>query len=361
MRSLSVDERNSLMTPVRRRCIGAMVAVALGPSCAVQTPSAESNGAESAPDTEARTLSRTLRRAPTSDACVAGEIFCQTADIERPTGCGSGARALNPAAATTISARGDITCALTAGGAVRCWGRNDAGQLGSGVLEDSSVPVEVVGLSSGVVAVSAGCAILFDGSVKCWGANSWGELGNNSTIDSHVPVDVVGMASGARAVSVGGTHACVVTATGGVECWGSNGWGEIGDGSHVGTIVPVGVVGLSHGVQAVSAGSGHTCAVVGAGAVKCWGGNHKGQLGNDWISAEKFTPVDVVRLSSGIFAISAGLMHTCAVTAAGMVKCWGRDQGGLLDDGTPDNIGVPFDVAGISSVVAISAGRNFNF
>jgi alpha-tubulin suppressor-like RCC1 family protein len=127
-----------------------------------------------------------------------------------------------------------FTCAVVAGG-VKCWGRNTDGEVGDGTTTERHLPVAVVGLSSGVASVSAGvyhaCAVTSAGGVKCWGDNLYGELGNNSTNESHVPVDVAGLASGVLSVSAGRYSTCAVTAAGGVKCWGKNLYGQLGNNS----------------------------------------------------------------------------------------------------------------------------------
>ena len=243
------------------------------------------------------------------------------------------------------------TCAVTAAGAVECWGDNSHGQLGDGTTTTRLTPVDVVGLSSSVVAVSAGsghtCALTAAGAVKCWGDGSQGQIGNDAFRYSSVPVDVVGLWSGVVAVSAGSSFTCAVTAAGAVKCWGYNGYGELGIGSSAWrSSVPRDVVGLSSGVVAVSAGSAHACAVTDAGAVECWGRGHRGQLGNDTLAEKSREPVDVVGLSSGVVTVSAGSVHTCALTTAGAVRCWGSNRAGALGDGAPTRRRVTVDVIG---------------
>ena len=262
------------------------------------------------------------------------------------------------------------TCALTAAGGVKCWGYNNAGRLGNGKTADSSAPVGVIGLTSGVVAVSAGgghtCAVTDAAGVECWGRNEYGQLGNGSTAYSSAPVDVIGLSSGVAAISAGWNHTCVVTAVGGAKCWGQGVFGQLGDGTMTDSSAPVDVSGLSGGVAAVSAGGGHTCALTVAGGVKCWGYNNDGQLGNGTMSGPEScfagvacskTPVNVSGLTSGVAAVSAGATYTCVVTAAGGVKCWGYNDAGQLGNGTAAASSMPTDVVGLTTgAAAVSAG-----
>jgi len=253
------------------------------------------------------------------------------------------------------------SCALFDFGAVKCWGDNSFSQLGDGTTTNSTTPVDVTGLSSGVATISSGyrhsCAVLDSGAVKCWGNNSWGQLGDGSTTDSTTPVEVTGLSSGVAAISSGSSHTCALLNSGAIRCWGHNVLGQLGDGSTTNRNTPVDVTGLSSGVAAISLGNGHTCVLLISGAVKCWGFNISGQLG-DGTTTSRNTPVDVIGLSSGVAAISSGSSHTCALLNSGAIRCWGYNISGRLGDGTTTNRNTPVDVIGLSSgVAAISAGN----
>jgi len=246
-----------------------------------------------------------------------------------------------------FTAGGYHTCARTSGGGVKCWGRNDYGQLGDGTTTNRTTPVDVSGLASGISAIAAGywhtCALTAGGGVKCWGGNWWGQLGDGTTNNRRTPVDVSGLANGVSAIAAGHWHTCALTAGGGVKCWGLNGDGQLGDGTTNNRRTPVDVSGLANGVSAIAAGGGHTCALTSEGGVKCWGRNDYGQLG-DGTTVRRLTPVSVSGLASGVSAITAGEDHTCALTAVGGVKCWGWNIFGQLGDGTTTDRHMPVDV-----------------
>jgi alpha-tubulin suppressor-like RCC1 family protein len=255
-----------------------------------------------------------------------------------------------------IAIGGSHSCALTEDGDVKCWGRNVVGQLGSGTLFEWSRAVDVVGLGSGAVAITAGsnhtCALTTAGGVKCWGLGRFGQLGDGSSTDQPTPVDVAGLDSGVIAVAAGGLHTCAVTAGGGVKCWGLNDNGQLGNGSNLSSGIPVDVPDLPSGVAAIAAGGLHTCAVTVGGGVKCWGWNDYGQLGNDTFTSSN-TPVDVVGLAGTVDTIAAGNAHTCAVITGGGLQCWGANaQRGQVGDGSTADRQVPVDVVGLASGVS---------
>ena len=252
------------------------------------------------------------------------------------------------------------TCAMGIGGAMLCWGDNVYGQLGDGTSEERWMPVGVVGLGGSARSIAAGgshsCAATTAGAAKCWAYNYHGQIGDGTDTDRDLPTPVSGLASGVQAVATGMIHSCALTSGGGVKCWGANGFGQLGDGSDVERRVPVSVSGLASGVQAIATGGEHTCALTGAGGVKCWGNNDYGQLGNGTIDIQ-YTPVDVSGLGSGVIEISAGRFHTCAVTSGGGVKCWGINEDGELGDGSFDERHTPVNVSGLASGIAeVAAG-----
>lgn len=213
---------------------------------------------------------------------------------------------------TSLTVENNFACALTTSGGVKCWGSNFKGELGDGTFNRRTTAVDVVGLSSGVSSVhtSTGntCALTTSGGVKCWGNNIFGQLGNGTNTNSSTPVNVVGLTSGVRSIAVATSHACALMNTGGVKCWGDNTHGQLGDGTNFDRNAPVNVFGLSSGVSKVivfdsgliasesSEFFNHpsTCALTTVGGIKCWGRNSAGQLG-DGTTTNRRTPVDVIK------------------------------------------------------------------
>lgn len=268
--------------------------------------------------------------------------------------------------APSAVACGDTSTCAVIGGKVKCWGKNDTGQLGNGTTKDSATPVDVTDISDAVsVAIGANhaCALTKSGGVACWGYGVDGRLGNGQKASSPVPVQVTGLATGVTAITASWNHTCALLTNGKVQCWGSNDQGQLGtdlkdvnDHPPAQSALPIDVDNLEP-ASAISAGWFFTCAVTKSGAARCWGHNDRGQLGNgDELNRPKPTPVS--GLDSGVAAIALGQNHACALLTAGTVRCWGFNEWGLL--GRPgDASDVPVNVAGLpSSVDALRVGAS---
>ena len=248
-----------------------------------------------------------------------------------------------------ISAGGVHTCLLATPGEVACWGSNASGLLGNGTMIDqSTTPVDVNGLVDGAAGISAGffhtCAVTEVGGVMCWGNNFIGQIGDGTTFDRSLATNVCADAAcltplrGIAAIAVGSSHTCALTTTSSVKCWGANGGGQLGNGT-INHSYPVEVcsdeacTGSLTGVAAVATGGSHSCALTTDGGVLCWGGNNSGQLG-DGTTENRSYPVAVSGLDSGVIAITAAGIHSCALLAGGTVQCWGSNEFGQLGNGT---------------------------
>ena len=344
---LGDGSRTDALTPVTVRGLSGVVSVAAGYS----NPS-------------------TNRSAHTCAVKGGGRVWCWGTNYVGQLGDGSLVDSLTPVMvvgltnAVSVSAgsnpggqSGVHTCAVTADGLVQCWGENESGQLGAVRAQDELTPVTVADLSD-AIAVSAGgmhtCALRSGGRVQCWGDNSSDGMpnGDGSTTNALKPVTVSGL-SGAVAVSAGSGHSCALTNDGGAQCWGRSGQGQLGDGSTTNALTPVSVHGLS-GAVSVSSGNSHSCAVKSEGHVRCWGLNLSGQLG-DGSTRIAWAPVTVSGLSDAV-AVSAAGNHSCAVTGFGRVQCWGDNEYGQLGDGSRTDALTPVTVSGLSDTVAVSAG-----
>jgi alpha-tubulin suppressor-like RCC1 family protein/pimeloyl-ACP methyl ester carboxylesterase len=268
--------------------------------------------------------------------------------------------------ATGIGLGSMHSCARLSDSTLKCWGYNDSGQLGNGesggLLTYSSTPVAVTGVT-GAVEVSGGgaalagsftCALLSSGAVQCWGANADGELGVGTASVRALPVLVQPTTLNLATDVVGGAdYTCVLWNTGAVKCWGQNGSGQLGNGTTTSSGNPVDVIGITN-ATALSAGYGHTCARLADSTVKCWGENSSGQLGNG-NTTDASTPVAVSGISSAT-GIGLGSRHSCARLGDSTLRCWGRNANGELGNGSTTNSSTPVTVSGISDAAAVFGG-----
>ena len=246
--------------------------------------------------------------------------------------------------AVEVAAGPDHTCAITGAGTVKCWGANPSGQLGTGGgPADVALPADVSGIDSGATAVSAGwthtCAVV-SGEVRCWGSNGTGQLGNGSTTPSATPVAVT-LPAAAIAVATGELHTCALLAGGAVHCWGANGFGQLGIGAPTAPqLAPGEAVALPGAASAIAGGRTHACAILAAGgALYCWGTDADGQVGDGGPQTNvQATPAAVVTQAGPALAnaidVRAGELHTCAAVTGGTgdeeLWCWGANALGQV-------------------------------
>jgi len=337
--------------------------------------------------------------------CVVAGLACGTGPVAATTSPASLAGEDGP---LRLASGGFHSCAVMESGAVRCWGSNAAGQLGTGYRDSVLGAVEVTAVRDAVdVAVgrSFSCALRRTGRVKCWGVNHGGQLGDGTTVSQNWPTEVLGVTdaieldtgenfacakgrqgelrcwgvvpglgvqaqpivvdAGSRVdeLAVGNQHLCVRRSSE-VMCWGAWGAGALGNGRFCPDMFegcepetvdrPQRVDGLA--ARAVEAGACHACTILHDRRVACWGCNHDGQIGlsND-VEPPLVASVPRPHVVEGLEAVdelSAGNGHTCA-RRAGAVRCWGAINPG------PERHR-PTQVPDLSDARALSSGHGFS-
>ena len=239
---------------------------------------------------------------------------------------------------TQVSSGATHSCAILDDGSVGCWGDNSNGQLGDGGRVSSLSPQKTLPLGRNAVDISAGsyhtCTLLDDGSIRCWGSNAFGQLGDGTTIERTTPITVnLGSGVSAIGVSSGESHTCAVLTDNRVKCWGLNINGQLGDGTNTDRHSPTYSSLGGTGALKVSAGSFHTCVITVDRNVMCWGENWNGQLG-DSSNADRNSPVEVsVPSNSSAISIDSGAFHSCIGMNDGSMFCWGYNAHGQLGNG----------------------------
>ena len=286
----------------------------------------------------------------------------------------------------------EFSCALMEDGGIYCWGRQAHGQLGNGVNTNSlkKNPVAVVGLGGQGVLVGAkqlsvgsehSCVVSSGDKVFCWGKGTDGQLGQDTSIQaSENPVKVVGVGgvgflSNVQQVSAGMAFSCALKTDNTVFCWGKKSSGQLGYGVSGSGIqyTPVQVQdidgsGLLSGVEQISAGNKHTCALQYNGKVVCWGFGGEGRLGNgDDLNANAVRPVQVIDPTGGsplnlIVQVRAGKDHTCALNDVGSAYCWGKGSDYQLGHNSTASSNLPVRVkegnVSLNKVKEITAGSS---
>ncbi len=265
-----------------------------------------------------------------------------------------------------VSAGRDFSCGVTTGGTVYCWGLNSGGSLGTGSPTNRLRPARVLQTTTAHFdSVSAGgdhaCGLTHDGAIFCWGTNTFGQLGDGSTTDSPIPVAVVAPFGVTFAqVRAGASFTCARSTMGVAFCWGLNDAGQLGSASNFTfanpNSVPLEVTGGPF--QTLGLTQGHVCAIDSAQRVICWGSNASGQLGrggNPDLGTFVAAPIFG---SSQYTVIAGGVGFTCGVQIDGTARCWGSNGSGEVGTTTATAAQtLPAQVNTTEHLARISAGN----
>ena len=240
-----------------------------------------------------------------------------------------------------MSAGGLHTCAIVGGGAAKCWGANDSGQLGDNSIVQRHDPRRRQRARGGVAAIVTGathsCALTVGGRRQVLGRQHQRPARrqhDDATADAGQRERA--WPSGVQAIAAGDTHTCALTNAGGVKCWGQNSTGQLGDGTTTDRdYVPVDVSGLTSGVIAIEAGA--------VAHVRADDEQRRQVLGLERLRPDRRQHDDAaatrrstsVGLTSGVSAIAVGQYHSCALVGGG-VKCWGWNDYGQVGDNSSD-------------------------
>lgn len=302
-----------------------------------------------------------------------GRAWCWGYGDSGRLGDGSGGDAATPKLVATdarfrmLSAGRTFTCGITTDDRTLCWGGNSRGQLGNGASgggsseADQPTPVDVLGGRRFAVLAAAQlhvCALEVDGVVWCWGAYPSGQLGVAVNEDQTAPLRAAGDLRLQGLGQGGDTSTCGLDADGTAWCWGSNAFGQLGDGSRSNAAQPEPrpVVG-GHAFEALALGRTHACGIDLGGSLWCWGRNEAGQLG-DGTTEDRTEPV-AVALEAPVRQITANDRFTCAVTDEGRGWCWGANVDGRLGDGTLEDHVEPVEISGGPIWSDLHAGEAF--
>lgn len=283
--------------------------------------------------------------------------------------------------AKKVTSNNYFNCALLENSQIKCWGQNSEGQLGQGHANNmgdgaremgEALSIVDLGTNRFAIDVQAGlnfaCALLDNSTLKCWGTNGYGQLGQghgNSIGDEagemgdSLPAINLGSNRTVIQMAVGYYHVCVILDDGSVKCWGQSiglGLGQASndvgnDAGEMGDALPA--LDLGTGRKAIklfnSTTGGNTCALLDNGTNKCWGSNYYGQLGQGSIGLvfqgdapnEMGDNLPVLDLGTNLSArgFSFGYGHMCAILSDSTLKCWGTNSSGQLGQGHTDSIG----------------------
>ncbi|GIF42763.1 chromosome condensation regulator RCC1 [Actinoplanes xinjiangensis] len=292
-----------------------------------------------------------------------GTAYCWGRNDEGALGNGSTTDRARPAAVSApagvtfrqLAPGGFHTCGIGSDTRTYCWGAGDHGQLGNGgtmhrtrpTAVDTPGDVTFTGLASGK---DHTCAIGSDTKTYCWGTDFFGNLGNGAAPEQTRPAPVKAPAGVTfTQLTAGEFHTCGIGRDTKTYCWGSA--GAVGDGGTEHREEPVAVrVPPAVAFTQIDAGFHHTCGLGDDSRIYCWGDNSSSNLG-DGTDIDRSRPVPVKAPAGFRFIqVSAGGWHTCGLTGDNRAYCWGAGLYGVLGNGGDDNEPLPVAVLAPSGV-----------
>jgi len=304
-----------------------------------------------------------------------------------------------PSLSNRIAGGYQATCALTATGAVKCWGFNGQAVLGLGDTANRGDDTNEMGAALPAVALGTGrtarqvvlgkahaCALLDDASVKCWGYNdvNAGQLGLGTPdargdqageMGDALPTVSLGAGRTAAQLAAGYMHTCALLDNGTVKCWGENDFGQLGLGDtrargdgpgEMGDALPTVSLGVGRTAKQITAGAQFSCALLDDETVKCWGSNDHGKLGVGDTQNRGTSPAQMgdalqranVGAGRTVKQLTSGAHHVCARLDGGALKCWGNNLNGELGLGDTQRRGdAPGEMGDALPTVSLGAGR----
>jgi alpha-tubulin suppressor-like RCC1 family protein len=271
-----------------------------------------------------------------------------------------------------IGTGSNFTFAVDTDGSLWAWGNNSYSQLGDKTLNNQAAPVQtqvkewlnppvfnpgegtVIIKSPRELSLTAGDSDAFvikNNRLFGWGSNTFGQLGDGTNMSKIAPEQL--NLDQVAAIDAGDAHSVAVKQDGTLWTWGQNFFGQLGDGTTTARTTPAQVTSLK-GTVAAAAGSNHTVALLNNGSVWSFGDNTYGQLGHDRTAASN----QIVQLSD-IVAVAAGSNFNLALQNTGKMWAWGDNSTGQLGDGTYASKQQPVEITGVTGVTAIAAGKNF--
>ena len=275
--------------------------------------------------------------------------------------------------------------ALTLMGNIFTWGVNWHGQLGTGTKEASLTPTDITSSldleeKDKVVQVVSGyensSVLTLTGRIFTWGFNWYGQLGDGTTEERHSPTDITSrfnleVNDRIIQVSLGGSHSSVNTLNGNIFTWGSNHYGQLGDGTTINRHYQFDITSCfnletEETLIQVSSGSFHSLALTSNGRIFAWGNNDYGQLGDE-TKIIRFSPVEItsyfnLQENETIIQVISGFENSSALTSSGRIFTWGNNDDGQLGDGTteerycPTDITSHFDLEESDKIIHVSLG-----